>query len=184
PVCAAEYFARFPARSRRANEYSKEIRKKAQEIARYVLPVATLSYLYHTVSTITLLRYYRLALQYDAPDEQKLVVGRMVEEVLRLDPNYAKLLEEPTPTDATLEEPLSRRAAQPHQPLEAGADSRPPELHVSQEALPHGRLPGPAPPRNPGITARSRARPAARARLHRARDPPSGRSDPREVSRG
>src|SRR5439155_21784894 len=103
PVCAAEYFARFPARSRRANEYSKEIRKKAQEIARYVLPVATLSYPYHTVSAITLLRCYRLALQYDAPDEQKLVVGRMVEEVLRLDPNYSKLLEEPIPTDATLE---------------------------------------------------------------------------------
>src|SRR5439155_20439846 len=84
-------------------EASQGIRKNAQEIARYVLPVATLSYLYHTVSTLTLLRYYRLALQYDAPDEQKLVVGRMVEEVLRLDPNYAKLLEEPIPTDATLE---------------------------------------------------------------------------------
>ena len=103
PVCASEYFDRFPARSRRPGPWEKEIRKKAQEIARYVLPVATLSYLYHTVSAITLLRYRRLARQYDAPDEQRIVVDRMVGELLKIDPNYSKLLEEPIPPEATLE---------------------------------------------------------------------------------
>jgi thymidylate synthase ThyX len=103
PLAAAEYYARFPARSRAPEKWEKEIQKKAQEIARYVLPVATFSYLYHTVSAITLLRYWRIACQYDAPDEQRLVIGRMVEEMLRVDPNYAKLLEEPLPLEETLE---------------------------------------------------------------------------------
>ena len=103
PVAAAEYYARFPARSRTPAKWEKEIRKKAQEIARYVLPVATFSYLYHTISAITLLRYWRIACQYDAPDEQRLVIGRMVEEMLRVDPNYAKLLEEPLALEDTLE---------------------------------------------------------------------------------
>src|SRR2546426_4434790 len=49
PLAAAEYFARFPARSRAPEKWEKEIHKKAKEIARYVLPVATFSYLYHTV---------------------------------------------------------------------------------------------------------------------------------------
>ena len=103
PVAAAQYYARFPARERSPEKWSKEIQKKAQEIARYVLPVATLSYLYHTISAITLMRYWRLACQYDAPDEQRLVIGRMVELVLEADPNYAKLLEEPLPLEETLE---------------------------------------------------------------------------------
>jgi thymidylate synthase ThyX len=103
PVCAAEYYRRFPARSRRPKAWEKEIQRKAQEVARYVLPVATFSYLYHTISAITLLRYWRLACQLDAPDEQRLVVGRMVEEMLRVDPNYGKLLEEPIDTARTIE---------------------------------------------------------------------------------
>ena len=104
PLAAAEYFRRFPARGRSSpGKWDKEIDRKAQEIARYVLPVATFSYLYHTVSAITLLRYQRLASQYDAPDEQRLIVGRMAEAVLRVDPNFAKLFEEPIPLDETLE---------------------------------------------------------------------------------
>ena len=113
PLAQAEYYARFPARSRSApGKWDKEIDRKAQEIARYVLPVATFSYLYHTVSGITLLRYWRLACQYDAPDEQRLVVGRMIEELLRVDPNYGKLLQEPLPAEETLEAgaPLPSRA--------------------------------------------------------------------------
>jgi thymidylate synthase ThyX len=113
PLAQAEYYARFPARSRSSpGKWDKEIDRKAQEIARYVLPVATFSYLYHTVSGITLLRYWRLACQYDAPDEQRAVVGRMIEELLRADPNYGKLLQEPLPAGETLEAgaPLPSRA--------------------------------------------------------------------------
>src|SRR5262249_25446780 len=49
PLAEEAYDARFPARKSRRAAYAKEIERKAQEIARYVLPVATCAYLYHTV---------------------------------------------------------------------------------------------------------------------------------------
>ena len=59
------------------------VKKRAQEIARYVLPVATFAYLYHTVSGITLFRYWRLCESFDAPHgDSGEVVGQMVEAVL------------------------------------------------------------------------------------------------------
>jgi thymidylate synthase ThyX len=100
---AAAYYQRFPSRRRRAAKYDREVRKKAQEVARYVLPVATFAYLYHTVSGLTLLRYYRICEEHDAPLEQRTVVRLMVEELLRLDPAYAAVLEEPIPPEETAE---------------------------------------------------------------------------------
>ena len=91
------YYDKYPSRRRHAATWDREIKKKAQEVARYVLPVATFAYMYHTVSGITLLRYWRVCRQFDAPLEQRLVVGRMVEELLRLDPAYRVILEEPIP---------------------------------------------------------------------------------------
>lgn len=94
PWAAREYFARFPAR-RRGEQWQREVRKRAQEAARYVLPVATFAYLYHTVSGLTLLRYWRLCQQYDAPLETRLVVGEMVRLLLEHEPAYRAFLEEP-----------------------------------------------------------------------------------------
>jgi len=100
---AAAFYRVFPARRYHPERWEKEIQKKAQEIARYVLPVATFAYLYHTVSAITLFRYWRLVEQFDAPLEQRLVVGRMIEEVLAVDPDYRTVLEAPIPLEETLE---------------------------------------------------------------------------------
>ncbi len=102
PVAAA-YYAVFPSRRHYAGKYDKEIAKKAQEVARYVLPVATFAYLYHTVSGLTLLRYQRICQEADAPLEQRLVIGRMVQELLALDPSYAAVLEAPIEAEHTLE---------------------------------------------------------------------------------
>jgi thymidylate synthase ThyX len=113
PLVEAEYYERFPARARRPEVYGKETRKKAQEVARYVLPVATFAYLYHTISGLTLLRYYRMAEQQDAPLEQRLVIGRMVEELLRLEPGYRVILQEPLPEEETSELRLLRGTASP-----------------------------------------------------------------------
>ena len=55
-----EYFKRFPGRIKIADKYESEIEKKTQEIARYVLPISTFTYLYHTVSALTVLRYARI----------------------------------------------------------------------------------------------------------------------------
>ncbi len=91
---AEEYYKRFPGR-RNDRRFAGEIKKKAQEIARYVLPVATFSYLYHTVSGITLLRYAKMRKAGDAAYEQQLVVDMMVDELLKFDPNYRIVLDEP-----------------------------------------------------------------------------------------
>ncbi|MBI4569186.1 MAG: FAD-dependent thymidylate synthase [Planctomycetes bacterium] len=98
-----EFFALFRGRRHTASRWEKTIRKKAMEVARYVLPVATFAYLYHTVSGITLLRYHRLCREYDAPLEQRLVVEKMVAAVLAHDPAYRVVLEEPLPTEETVE---------------------------------------------------------------------------------
>lgn len=95
PAVADAYFDRFPHRRNRSAEYLKEIKKKAQEVARYVLPISTTAYMYHTVSGITLLRYWRLAKMTETPSETMLLVKAMVDELLRVDPNYRVILEEP-----------------------------------------------------------------------------------------
>lgn len=102
PVVADYYFARFRGRyeTKRA---ANDIQKRAQEVGRYVLPVATYAYLYHTISVVTLLRYYRLCGQYDAPTEQRRVVGAMVAELLRAEPEFETLLREPIPLEETPE---------------------------------------------------------------------------------
>lgn len=99
PLVEAEYYQRFRPSKGREKVHNRNIRKKAQEAARYVLPVSTLAYLYHTISGITLLRYFRVSDQPDTPTEQKLVVGRMIEELLRFDPLYQEVLEAPLPFD-------------------------------------------------------------------------------------
>ena len=103
PPATEAYFDKYPSRRRHAERYTKEIRKKAQEAARYVLPVATFAYLYHTVSGLTLLRYHRLCQGHDAPLEQRIVVESMVRELLAHDPAYVAVLEQPIPVEETLE---------------------------------------------------------------------------------
>lgn len=103
PDVEAAYFRRFPARARKREQYLREMKKKAQETARYVMPIATLAYLYHTISGITLMRYYRLCQQYDVPEEQKRVVYKMMRAVLDVEPKYQLVLEEPLPLENTAE---------------------------------------------------------------------------------
>src|SRR5262245_9817776 len=105
PLAAERYFGLFPGRTRGDGKvrFAGAIKKRAQEIARYVLPVATFSYLYHTVSGVTLFRYWRLCESMDAPAEQREVVGQMVAEVLRHDPLNGTVLQDPLPLEETPE---------------------------------------------------------------------------------
>jgi flavin-dependent thymidylate synthase len=105
PLAGERYFGLFPGRTRGdgRERFAGSVKKRAQEIARYVLPVATFSYLYHTVSGVTLFRYWRLCESMDAPTEQREVVGRMVAEVLRHDPLYEAVLQDPLPLEETPE---------------------------------------------------------------------------------
>src|ERR1019366_8216370 len=90
-----EYQARFRHADLAGKKAATAVQKKSQEVARYVLPVATFAYLYHTISGLTLLRYWRLCQTFDAPLEQRLVVGKMVQAVLDQAPAYKAILEEP-----------------------------------------------------------------------------------------
>ncbi|MGD9711156.1 MAG: FAD-dependent thymidylate synthase, partial [Thermomicrobiales bacterium] len=88
-----DYARVFPARAKSKSpeavrRLSDAVQKRSQEVARYVLPLATPTHLYHTVSALTLLRYYVLANQPDAPHEVRYIVNRMVDEVLQVDPFF------------------------------------------------------------------------------------------------
>ncbi len=104
PVSAA-YFERFKGRAKNPGEKKTQdgLKKRCMEAARYVLPIGTFTYLYHTVSGVTLLRYYRMCREFDAPTEQSIVVGAMVEELLKLAPEYRAILEEPLDFEQTIE---------------------------------------------------------------------------------
>lgn len=106
PVVEQEYTRIFPGRARRLDSeprWRSAIKKRAQEVARYVLPVATHAHLYHTVNGLTLHRYHRLVLQPDAPLEAKLVVKMMVAEIEKNDPLFFRDIEDPIPLEETLE---------------------------------------------------------------------------------
>ncbi|HLT31892.1 MAG TPA: FAD-dependent thymidylate synthase [Myxococcaceae bacterium] len=97
------FFGIFPARARKREAWTSTLRKRAQEVARYVLPIGTFAHLYHTVSGLTLHRYHRLAHQLDVPTEMRLVVQGMVDEVNRIDPLFFANIEDPLPLEQTLE---------------------------------------------------------------------------------
>ena len=93
PDMEARYGKVFPSRVKAKDEAARErvasaVQKRAQEVARYVLPLATSAHLYHTVNGLTLLRYYVLANQPDVPTEVRYIVNRMVSEVLAVDPYF------------------------------------------------------------------------------------------------
>jgi thymidylate synthase ThyX len=93
PDMAARYGGVFPGRAKARGadaerRFADAIQKRAQEVARYVLPLATPAHLYHTVNGLTLLRYHVLASQPDVPSEVRAIVDRMLAEVLVVDPYF------------------------------------------------------------------------------------------------
>jgi len=56
PTVAGQYKKIYPNRNSDEKRWASGIKKRAQEVARYVLPVATHAHLYHTVSGLTLHR--------------------------------------------------------------------------------------------------------------------------------
>ncbi|MCE9623914.1 MAG: FAD-dependent thymidylate synthase [Deltaproteobacteria bacterium] len=103
PKVKEEYFQIFPVRRKYLDRYEPVLKKKSYEVARYVLPVATHAYLYHTVSALTLMRYHRLMDCYDVPWEQRLVVEQMIEAVKALDPEFQRELSDPVRPEETPE---------------------------------------------------------------------------------
>ena len=103
PTVRAQYAKIFPNRDPELKQWKSTLQKRGQEVARYVLPVATHAHLYHTVSGLTLHRYHKLAEQFDTPFEQRLVVQKMIEAVNAVDPLFFKNIEDPIPLEKTPE---------------------------------------------------------------------------------
>ncbi len=108
PVAEAELLKRFPTWRRHQKRLDRQARRKAQEVARSALPVATTTSLLHTISCLTLFRYRRLCLQHDVPGETRRVVDAMVAAALAHDPDLGTVLEDPIPLEATAEHELFR----------------------------------------------------------------------------
>lgn len=107
PIVADEYRKFFSKHDPQHPKVRRKIEKRAMEVARYVLPVATFTYLYHTVSGVTLLRYWRMCEASDAPAETRTVIGAMVDALLAHDPLYRTVLQEPLPPEAMPEFPFA-----------------------------------------------------------------------------
>lgn len=114
-TAAEEYFRIFPGRRKDRAKYEKDIRKRTQEVARYVLPIGTFATLYHTVSLVTLLRYHHMANQMDVPEETRLIIAEMVRQVCDADPQVQKLLESPLLFEDMPESPFLQRAGKASQ---------------------------------------------------------------------
>ena len=116
---------RFP--SRRNLSWQKKINaeaiKKAQEIGRYLLPLAMGANLYHSISALTLMRYHRLSRFYRAQPEAHLLIQSMIDQVASVDPTILNELDEPLDPDLSLNYPLPY--FNPAEPYEASdiADS-------------------------------------------------------------
>lgn len=103
PHVEKRFFDIFPSRKHHPDLYHTALQKRTYEIARYVLGVATHAYLYHTISALTLMRYYRLCEYFDVPEETRLVVQMMVNEVKKMDPEFERELKDPYPIEQTPE---------------------------------------------------------------------------------
>lgn len=97
------YLERYPGRKNDLKTVQRDVKKKTQEIARYVLPIGTFAYLYHTISGITLLRYWRYCQQYDTPYETKQLVESMIQLLLDQDSEYKTILQDPISLEETPE---------------------------------------------------------------------------------
>ncbi len=103
PFIQDEYFLVYKARASYPEKWQIPIKKKCLEVARYLLPLGTFTYLYHSVNGLTLHRYNRLMNSFDVPEEQKLIVEGMIEKVREIDPLYVEEMDDPIPLEETAE---------------------------------------------------------------------------------
>jgi len=103
PEAQAAFWERFPGRRATPQKWRGEIQKRAQEAARYVLPLGTTAQLYHTVSALTLHRYARICRHAELPDEVAYVVACMLNCLRAQDADFFNTIEDPLPLEETPE---------------------------------------------------------------------------------
>ncbi len=68
PTVEEIFFSIHRLKARNRDEHADAIRKRCMEVARYIMPVSTVAYMYHSVSALTLMRYARM-LRWSSQDE-------------------------------------------------------------------------------------------------------------------
>ncbi|MDH4200064.1 MAG: FAD-dependent thymidylate synthase, partial [Spirochaetia bacterium] len=94
PHIEEEYYSIYRSRKKNRDKYENQIQKKCIEIARYVMPLSTSAYMYHTISALTLYRYVRMMYFY-RHDEIIALVLKMLQEVGKIDPLLINEVPEP-----------------------------------------------------------------------------------------
>lgn len=96
PVVSEIYFSIHRLRARKPEKYEKDIEKKAMEVARYIMPLSTTAYLYHTISTLTLYRYVLMSRRFYTEEAEALIL-QMAMAAMQLDPLLERELPVPLP---------------------------------------------------------------------------------------
>lgn len=76
---------------------NSKIDKICQEVARYVLPIAQKTTMYHTLSELQILRLFRASQMENFTDEAKYVIASMIEVISKEDPSILLELDKPLP---------------------------------------------------------------------------------------
>jgi len=94
PTIEEIYFSIHRLKARNKADWADAIKKRAMEVARYVMPVSTTAYLYHSISALTLMRYVRMMLWHNH-EEFTILVIKMLDLALAADPDLANEFPEP-----------------------------------------------------------------------------------------
>lgn len=133
PAVEDIYFSIHRLKARNKEDWADAIKKRCMEVARYVMPVSTVAYLYHSISALTLMRYARMLLW--SGHEEFVVLGvKMFELVEGIDPD---LFEEfPEPLEAPARETDAAYAARENARFDAELNGKAARLVSSSvEAL-------------------------------------------------
>ncbi|HWA51636.1 MAG TPA: FAD-dependent thymidylate synthase [Patescibacteria group bacterium] len=80
-----------------AKRLNSKVDKICQEVARYVLPIAQKTTMYHTLSELQIMRLFRASQFENFSDEAKYTIATMVEEIAEVDPSILLELDKPLP---------------------------------------------------------------------------------------
>lgn len=69
--------------------------KLTQELSRYLLPLCQKTTYYHTLSALQVMRLFRVSQMDHFTDEARFVIGSMVAEIIKLDPDFIRELQPP-----------------------------------------------------------------------------------------
>lgn len=96
PVVEEIFFSIHRLKARNREDHADAIRKRCMEVARYIMPVSTVAYMYHSVSALTLMRYARM-LRWSNHDEFVVLGIQLFELVRNADADLFEEFPEPLP---------------------------------------------------------------------------------------